>query len=81
MCLQDPFEVNRNVANTLRMDMERRLLTEFRRAARITSYESTSRTGRNAVDSRSPEVKAATNETGHGDTGREGVLAYLLSRA
>ena len=81
MCLQDPFEVNRNVANTLRMDMERRLLTEFRRAARITSYESTSRTGRNAVDSRSPEVKAATNETGHGDTGREGVLGYLLSRA
>eukprot|EP01043_Picozoa_sp_COSAG02_P024632 COSAG02_NODE_1353_length_13103_cov_74.629652_2_plen_72_part_00 len=71
--------MKRNVANTVRMEMERRLLAEFRRAARITSYEGTSTTGRNA-DGRIREGKAATNETGHGDGG-DGVLKYLLSRA
>ena len=71
MPLQDPFEVNRNVANTLRMEKERPLLDEFRRAARLTRY----------CMSTTSQAEAAASETGACGGGEGGVLPLLLSRA
>jgi hypothetical protein len=79
VCVQDPFEIKRNVANTLRMEMERPLLAEFRRAARITSYDSTT-TGHGGADNSTARVEAVANEVGHGNSRGEGVLTQLLSR-
>jgi hypothetical protein len=71
MAVQDPFEVKRNVANTLRIEKERPLLEEFRRAARLTRYSMSAMS----------QAEAAASETGACGGGGGGVLALLLSRA
>lgn len=62
--------MNRNVANTLRMDMERSLLEEFRRGARVTCYDVSKIT--------SVEGGAGEAEGGRVNDG-VGVLAQLLA--